>query len=223
MVTVGGSDGELCVDVDLIMAAQEAIRIDESATIATPAGKVFVQVFAPPPRLVVVGAVHIADTLARMAALSGYGVTIVDPRRAFAASQDFGAVAVTGDWPDEDTGRAVAMRNSGACRPRSASACKRSSEVGSAQCRSSTASAPACERAPARTKATIAANCRRRNSSGGRLGARPAGSGTSTIGASKGACSAGSRPASMNGTEPPPPQHVGERARPFRRHAHRHE
>jgi xanthine dehydrogenase accessory factor len=36
-----------------------------------------------------------------MGALAGYGVTIVDPRRAFAASQRFDGIAVSGDWPDE--------------------------------------------------------------------------------------------------------------------------
>jgi xanthine dehydrogenase accessory factor len=36
-----------------------------------------------------------------MGALAGYGVTIVDPRRAFAASQGFSGVTVSGDWPDE--------------------------------------------------------------------------------------------------------------------------
>ena len=48
----------------------------------------------------------------------------------------------------------------------------RSSEVGSAQCRSSKASATGCERAPARTQATSAASCRRRNSSGASFAAR---------------------------------------------------
>ncbi len=70
--------------------------------------------------------------------------------------------------------------------------------VGSAQCKSSIASATGCERAPARTQATIAANCRRRNSSGGRLGTRLAGNGMSTIGASRGAYSAGSRPTNFS-------------------------
>ncbi|MBM3628263.1 MAG: xanthine dehydrogenase [Alphaproteobacteria bacterium] len=101
LVTAGGSEGELCLDVDMVAAAQEALKSDESTSFETPAGKVFVHVFAPPPRLVVVGAVHIAEPLARMGALSGYGVTIVDPRRAFAASQRFDGIAVSGDWPDE--------------------------------------------------------------------------------------------------------------------------
>ena len=101
LVTADGSQGDLCLDVDMIAAAQDAIRGDASTSFETPAGKIFVHVFAPPPRLIVVGAVHIAEPLARMGALAGYGVTIVDPRRAFAASQGFSGVAVSGDWPDE--------------------------------------------------------------------------------------------------------------------------
>jgi xanthine dehydrogenase accessory factor len=101
IVTATGSEGDLCLDVDMVMAAQEAIRTDESTSFETPAGRIFVHVFAPPPRLIIVGAVHIADTLARMASLTGYGVTVIDPRRAFAASQGFGGIEVSGDWPDE--------------------------------------------------------------------------------------------------------------------------
>ncbi len=101
LVTQAGTDGELCLDVDMIMAAQEAVKSDQSTAFETPAGKVFVHVFAPPPRLVIVGAVHIAEPLARMANLTGYGVTIIDPRRSFADSQRFDVIAIDGDWPDE--------------------------------------------------------------------------------------------------------------------------
>jgi xanthine dehydrogenase accessory factor len=107
LIFAGDSEGELCIDVDMIAAAQEALRHDEATSFDTPAGKVFVQPFNPPPRLIVVGAVHIAEPLARMAAMAGYGVTIIDPRRAFAASQSFAGsgVAVDGDWPDEAMAR----------------------------------------------------------------------------------------------------------------------
>ena len=101
LVTQAGTDGELCLDVDMIMAAQEAVKSDQSTSFETPAGKVFVHVFAPPPRLMIVGAVHIAEPLARMASLTGYGVTIIDPRRSFADSQRFDVIAVESDWPDE--------------------------------------------------------------------------------------------------------------------------
>ncbi len=105
LVTQAGTSGELCLDVDMIMAAQEAVKNDESTSFETPAGKVFVHVFAPPPRLVIVGAVHIAEPLARMASLTGYGVTIIDPRRSFADSQRFDAISVDGDWPDDALAR----------------------------------------------------------------------------------------------------------------------
>jgi xanthine dehydrogenase accessory factor len=97
-------EGELCIDVDMVFAAQEALKRDECISFKTPAGEVFVQVFTPPPRLIVVGAVHITDALAKMAALAGYGVTIIDPRRGFAASQGFAGIEVIDEWPDDALG-----------------------------------------------------------------------------------------------------------------------
>ena len=93
-----------------------------------------------------------------------------------------------------NSGRAVATMKSGASAPRSARARMRSSEVGSAQCRSSKAIAIGCCRAAASVQAVIAANCRRRSSSGAKLKPRPGGNGMSTIGAMSGAYSAASRP-----------------------------
>jgi xanthine dehydrogenase accessory factor len=93
--------GDLCLDIDMLAAIGDALKQDANTTIATPAGEVFVQAFNPPPRLIVVGAVHIAQPLARIASLAGYGVTVVDPRRAFASSDKFSGFAVTDEWPDE--------------------------------------------------------------------------------------------------------------------------
>jgi hypothetical protein len=93
-----------------------------------------------------------------------------------------------------NSGRVVAKISSGACVPRSASACSTSSEVGSAQCRSSNASTSGWVRALASTHVESAASWRLRNSSGESFGARPEGSGTSITGASSGAYSAGSSP-----------------------------
>jgi xanthine dehydrogenase accessory factor len=61
----------------------------------------FVHVLNPAPRLIIVGAVHIAQALAPMAALAGYAVTVVDPRRAFATDARFPSYTLRGDWPDE--------------------------------------------------------------------------------------------------------------------------
>jgi xanthine dehydrogenase accessory factor len=82
-------------------------RLDEmlasraSGLVETSRGEFFVQVFSVAPRLLIVGAVHIAQPLARIAALAGYAVTVVDPRRAFATEERFPEVEIASDWPDE--------------------------------------------------------------------------------------------------------------------------
>lgn len=54
----------------------------------------------PPLRLVVVGAVHIAQVLLPMARLAGYDPVLVDPRAAFASPERFPGESVLQDWPD---------------------------------------------------------------------------------------------------------------------------
>jgi xanthine dehydrogenase accessory factor len=61
----------------------------------------FVSVYLPPPRLVVIGAVHISQGLAPMARLVGFDVTIIDPRTAFATPARFPEVSLLAEWPDE--------------------------------------------------------------------------------------------------------------------------
>jgi xanthine dehydrogenase accessory factor len=101
LVYANETEGDLCIDVDMVAAATEALKTDRNTSFNTPAGQVFVHVQNPPPRMFVVGAVHIAQPLARMAQLAGYGVTVIDPRRGFASSERFSGLDVTGDWPDE--------------------------------------------------------------------------------------------------------------------------
>ena len=61
----------------------------------------FLRVYAPAPRLLLVGAVHIAQALAPMAAMAGFDVTVIDPRSAFASAARFPGVALREEWPDE--------------------------------------------------------------------------------------------------------------------------
>jgi xanthine dehydrogenase accessory factor len=82
-------------------AVRTAHRRDKGVTIQTDDGPLFIQIFNPPLRLIVVGAVHIAQALVPMASLTGYDVTVVDPRRAFASDARFPGVGVRTDWPDE--------------------------------------------------------------------------------------------------------------------------
>jgi xanthine dehydrogenase accessory factor len=68
--------------------------------VETPAGRFFVEFWRPPLRLFIVGAVHIAQALASIAATAGYDVTIVDPRTAFATPERFAGVKIEAEWPD---------------------------------------------------------------------------------------------------------------------------
>jgi xanthine dehydrogenase accessory factor len=63
-------------------------------------GTQFTLALAPPPRLLIVGAVHVAQALAPMAAAAGYAVTVIDARTAFADATRFPGVALDTRWPD---------------------------------------------------------------------------------------------------------------------------
>ncbi len=93
--------GDLTLDAAALAAIRKAVTEDRSTTIDTAQGPVFVEVFNPRLRCVLVGAVHIAQPLARMAALTGYLVTVIDPRTAFASDERFPDVTLSTDWPDE--------------------------------------------------------------------------------------------------------------------------
>ena len=82
-------------------AANTALRQDKSAVATIDGQSWFLHAYNPPLRLVVVGAVHIAQALVPMAAQLGYGITIVDPRRAFATDERFPDVTVSTEWPDD--------------------------------------------------------------------------------------------------------------------------
>ncbi|HYN37992.1 MAG TPA: XdhC family protein, partial [Rhodospirillales bacterium] len=97
--------GELVLDETVLSEARQAVARDESRSVVSGNGRVFLHVFNPPPRLIIVGAVHIAEPLTRMAASAGYSVVLIDPRRGFAAREQFQGFTVIDDWPDEAMGR----------------------------------------------------------------------------------------------------------------------
>ena len=61
----------------------------------------FVTIHNPPLRLIIVGAVHIAQALVPMARLAGFDPLLIDPRPAFAAQERFPGETILDDWPDE--------------------------------------------------------------------------------------------------------------------------
>ena len=89
------------VPAPLSEAAEAALRDDEAGAVALDGEKWFVHPHNPPVRLIVVGAVHVAQALVPMAVALGLAVTVVDPRRAFATPDRFPGVSLSFDWPDE--------------------------------------------------------------------------------------------------------------------------
>ena len=63
--------------------------------------EIFTHVFEPAPRLILVGAVHIAQKLVPLARLAEFTVHVVDPRAAFASVERFPDVDLVQDWPDK--------------------------------------------------------------------------------------------------------------------------
>jgi len=87
-------------------AAATAARADQSGSVEINGKNWFLAVYNPPLDLAIVGAAHIAQPLAHMAAMTGYGVRIIDPRTAFATEERFPGMAISHDWPDEALAKA---------------------------------------------------------------------------------------------------------------------
>ncbi|HYI30755.1 MAG TPA: XdhC/CoxI family protein, partial [Bradyrhizobium sp.] len=89
-------------DLEAGMApALEDAFLRDASRLAGEADEIFINVFSPTIRLIIVGAVHVAQALVPMARALGYEVTIVDPREAFATEERFGDAVLVRDWPDE--------------------------------------------------------------------------------------------------------------------------
>ena len=76
---------------------EDAFRFDQSGS----HGGQFINIHNPPLRLVIIGAVHIAQSVIPIAQALGYDVTVIDPRGAFATGARFPGIALHAEWPDE--------------------------------------------------------------------------------------------------------------------------
>ncbi len=104
------AEGDLNLSDEQLVAVRAAIRDDKSGRIAYDDAELFAKIFNPPKRIIIVGAVHIAQPLVTLAQTSGYEVVIVDPRGAFATKDRFPGVTLSEDWPD-DALKALAVDN----------------------------------------------------------------------------------------------------------------
>jgi xanthine dehydrogenase accessory factor len=82
-------------------AVGSAFRSGKSGVVEADGRTFFLNVHVPPPRLVVIGAVHISQALYPMAAAAGFAVEIIDPRTAFATKDRFAGVALHAEWPED--------------------------------------------------------------------------------------------------------------------------
>ncbi len=96
----GETSGELTLDAVQHEAVAAAVAADRSGPLPEHPD-LFVHVYNPPLRLLVVGAVHISQALVPMAQLAGYEVIVVDPRKAWANTERFPNVQLIDAWPDE--------------------------------------------------------------------------------------------------------------------------
>lgn len=86
---------------DLGIALDKAFRTGKSGVTEAEGREFFVNIHLPPPRLVVIGAVHISQAMAPMAKLAGYDIEVIDPRTAFATPERFEGVQLDAEWPEE--------------------------------------------------------------------------------------------------------------------------
>lgn len=85
----------------LAEAAAAALRDDAAGNVTLDGAAWFIHPHNPPLRLIVVGAVHIAQALVPMALATGFAVTVVDPRRAWATAERFPGITLIHEWSDD--------------------------------------------------------------------------------------------------------------------------
>jgi xanthine dehydrogenase accessory factor len=83
------------------------MALGKSGLVEIDGRQVFLTVQVPPVRLVVIGAVHISQAMAPMAAGLDLAVTVIDPRTAFASPERFPGIDLVAEWPDAALGSRV--------------------------------------------------------------------------------------------------------------------
>lgn len=116
LVIDGAATGDIAITTEIAAIIDRVVTEDRGKTVEVGGTRLFLQIFNPPKRLIIVGAVHIAQPLVPMAQLAGFETIIVDPRSAWATPERFPGVTIDARWPDEalealdpDAGTAVVV------------------------------------------------------------------------------------------------------------------
>jgi xanthine dehydrogenase accessory factor len=86
---------------DIKKGVQDVFLSFQSTIIQAGGSEYFVHYVTPGLQLVIIGAVHVAKPLAKMAQMAGYPVVIIDPRAAFAESERLAGIQIIPEWPDK--------------------------------------------------------------------------------------------------------------------------
>jgi xanthine dehydrogenase accessory factor len=89
------------IPTKLLQEAKQALRRDGARAMEIDGERYLLQTLSPPHRLLVVGAVHIAQALIPMATAAGYDVQLIDPRAAFATPGRFPGIEIINRWPQD--------------------------------------------------------------------------------------------------------------------------
>ena len=86
---------------DLKQSINKALKEDKLILIENNNEEWIINPFNPPPKLIIVGAVHVAQSLALIAENLDFEVIIIDPREAFAEQERFPNNKVICAWPED--------------------------------------------------------------------------------------------------------------------------
>jgi xanthine dehydrogenase accessory factor len=99
---VSGDLGDPRLTARVAQDAQELMQREQSENRVYGDTEIFIEVFAPKPKLIIFGGVHTAIPLTQFAQALGFRVTIVDGRGRFATRERFPtADEIIVAWPDE--------------------------------------------------------------------------------------------------------------------------
>ena len=89
------------LDPALRDAARAALDREGARSLVSNGERYLLQTLAASPRIVIIGAVHIAQALIPMAQTAGYDICLIDPRTAFANAERFPGIDIDNRWPHE--------------------------------------------------------------------------------------------------------------------------
>lgn len=89
------------VEGELGEAITKAMRTGKSSAVEVGEAEFFLNAHLPPPRIVVIGAVHITQAMAPIAKMAGYDLEVIDPRTAFATPERFDGTPLEAEWPED--------------------------------------------------------------------------------------------------------------------------